>query len=64
MTLLELGHDLLCHLKINRVFVFPDHLEIRYEGNGKLIVAYGKTESEVIENFYELYEQAFSGKTF
>lgn len=64
MTSLELGRELLCRLKINRVFVFPDHLEIRYESEGKLVVAYGKTENEAVENFYELHEQAFSGKTF
>lgn len=64
MTLLELGHNLLCRLKINRIFVFPDHFELRYQNEGKLVIAYGKTESETIENFYELYKQAFSGKTF
>jgi len=60
MTLLELGCNLLQELNIHTLFVLRDHLEIRYEGKGKQIIAFGSTEEEVIQNFYEIYEQAFS----
>lgn len=60
MTLLELGCKLLQELGIRTVFVLKDHLEIRYEGEGKQVIAFGKTEKEAIENFYELHEQAFN----
>ena len=62
MTLLELGCNLLQELKIHSLFVLTNHLEIRYEQKGITIIAFGKTEKEVIENFYELHEQAFNPK--
>lgn len=52
--------NLLEMLGIKRYFVFPDHLELRYQNNNQAIIAHGKTELEVITNFYELYKELMS----
>lgn len=57
MDILELACKLLEQLSINRIFVYKDHLEIRKEFENQAIIAYGKTENEVIENFYYLYQE-------
>lgn len=53
------AYNLLKELNIHRIFQFKDHLEIRKEFDNQAIIARGKTEEEVIENFYQLYNELF-----
>lgn len=54
------AYSLLEELKINRIFQFKDHLEIRKEFENQAIIAMGETEEDVIENFYQLYNELFN----
>ena len=56
-NILSLAYDLLQKLCIRRIYVLPDHLEIRYEVDNQAIIAYGSTEEELVENFYSLYQE-------
>lgn len=54
------AYNLLKELNIHRVFQFKDHLEIRKEFENQAIIAMGGTEEEVLENFYQLYNELFN----
>lgn len=58
--IINAAYDLLKALNIHRVFQFKDHLEIRKEFDNQAIIAKGATEEEVIENFYQLYNELFN----
>ena len=56
-TFLELGYELLKSLGITTLIVYPDKLEITKTFDKQQIIAWGKTETEVVENFYYLYQE-------
>ena len=56
MDILELGLTLLKELKIHKIYLVDNHLELRYECNNQAVIAFGKTQDETIINFYENYQ--------
>ena len=60
LSLLELGYQLLEKLNIRRLYVFPEHLELHFTNDNSKIIAFGNTEEEVIENFYQLYQEMYN----
>ena len=56
-TFLQLGYELLKELGITTVKVYPNKLEIIKTFDNQQIIAWGKTEEEVVENFYYLYQE-------
>lgn len=58
--ILSLAYNLLKELNIKTVYEYKDHLEIRYYKDNQAIIAYGKNDKELIENFYELYQELYN----
>ena len=55
-SIIESAYKLLEDLGIRYVVFNRDHLELQYNFPNQQITAFGKTEEEVVENFYHLYQ--------
>ena len=57
MKTLVAAYNLLRELGINQVMCCKFEFRIQYDLPNQQIIAFGHTEQEVVENFYDLYNE-------